>query len=312
MKIVQLFFLFLFISGVGFATEGRKDKKESLTHDGLKRTYLVHLPQNYDPQGSYPLVFALHGGNGTAKRFNRSTRGRFNELSDEENFILVYPQGIKKSWNDNPKRNQKGARKLNIDDVGFFKKLIEKLEADYAIDSNNIFACGISNGGLMSQTLVSEIPTKIKAIGMVASNFGSIQASKMTYAVPFSMILIHGTTDPIFPYEGGEIQVFKKKRGEVLGVDNTIELMCTINGNIREGSTSDMPNLELEDSCTSKHTRYPNPKNPQLKLELINIEGGGHTWPGGYQYLPKKLVGNVSLDFNASDALWAFFKSTIE
>ena len=186
----QLIFLCLCISGVSFASEGRKNIKKSLTHDGLKRTYLVHLPKNYSPAESYPLVFALHGGSGTAKRFNRSTRNRFNDLADEENFILVYPQGIKKSWNDNPNRQDGGARKLNIDDVGFFKKLISKLETDYAVDSENIFVCGISNGGLMSQTLAAELPSKIRAIGLVASNFGTLQASKMANATPFSILLI--------------------------------------------------------------------------------------------------------------------------
>ncbi len=46
--------------------------------------------------------------------------------------------------------------------------------------------------------------------------------------------------------------------------------------------------------------------------EEIKVIGGGHTWSGGFQYLPKKLIGEVSKDFNVADKLWKFFESHIE
>ena len=303
----------IFVMVSSFSSETIKDKKQNLVHDGRVRTFFVHLPKNYTPQTKYPLVIALHGGGGTAKAFNRGTRGRFNELADKEDFILVYPQGVKKSWNDNNKRDTLGkARKLNIDDVGFLRKMIQKLENDYSVDSNNIFACGISNGGLMSQTLAAELPEKIKAIGMVASNFSKAQTDEMQSATPFSMIVIHGTEDPLFPYEEGVIQVFKKSRGRVLGVKKSIFFLAAINGNDTIGIVRSLPNPVLMDGCTTEQIVYPNPKNPNYKIELIKVIGGGHTWPGGTQYLPKKLVGRASKDFNACDALWEFFESTIQ
>lgn len=45
------------------------------------------------------------------------------------------------------------------------------------------------------------------------------------------------------------------------------------------------------------------------KVVLIKIKGGGHTWPGASQYLPKILVGTVCKDFNANDVIWEFFSS---
>ena len=35
--------------------------------------------------------------------------------------------------------------------------------------------------------------------------------------------------------------------------------------------------------------------------------GGGHTWPGGYQYLPEFLIGKTSRDLNATITIWNFF-----
>jgi len=38
-------------------------------------------------------------------------------------------------------------------------------------------------------------------------------------------------------------------------------------------------------------------------------EGAGHTWPGGSQYLPKMAIGGVCRDFDATRAIWDFFKA---
>ncbi|MEL6809730.1 MAG: PHB depolymerase family esterase [Bacteroidota bacterium] len=296
-----------------FTKVSAQDEKHSLWHEGRLRTYWVHLPKDYTPQNNYPLVLALHGGGGTAKRFNRSTRSRFNELADEENFVLVYPQGVKKSWNDNRKRDTLGAaRKLDIDDVGFIEKMIAALETDYSINSNAIFSCGISNGGLMSLTLATALPGKIKAIGMVASNFSEAQAQEMENASPFSCLIIHGTEDPIFPYEEGDITIFKQRRGKVLGFEKSLELMRNLNGNFTPAIVRVIPNSSKKDGCTAVYSTFPNPNNPHWKLDAITVIGGGHTWPGGTQYLPKKFIGKTSRDFNACDSLWEFFKSTID
>jgi polyhydroxybutyrate depolymerase len=41
---------------------------------------------------------------------------------------------------------------------------------------------------------------------------------------------------------------------------------------------------------------------------LIRLEGGGHTWPGGSQYLPERLIGPVCRDFDGTELIWAFFR----
>lgn len=71
-----------------------------LEHEGLERTYEVFVPENYDINKQYPLVFILHGGGGTGKGIVRMTRARFNKLAGEQNFIAVYPNGYGKSWKE--------------------------------------------------------------------------------------------------------------------------------------------------------------------------------------------------------------------
>ncbi len=305
----SIFFYFCLLSSIiSFA-----QIKESLSHDNYKRTWLTHLPKNYSENKPYPLVIALHGGGGTGKQLMTNTRRRFNKLADKEDFIVVYPQGVKKSWNDNSTRDTNGyARKENIDDVRFIEKMIAQIESSYNIKANAIFACGISNGGLMSQTLAFELPEKIKAIAMVSSNFGKDEINEIKNVSPFSILFIHGTEDPIFPYEQGEIKVFKKTRGKVLGIDKSIAFTCNLNGNNINPTISKIENPVANDDCESEYLKFPNPENPTLKVELIKIKNGGHTWPGAKeQRIIKKLVGKTTQDFYACDKIWAFFKSTL-
>jgi polyhydroxybutyrate depolymerase len=44
-------------------------------------------------------------------------------------------------------------------------------------------------------------------------------------------------------------------------------------------------------------------------VQYYIITGGGHTWPGGLQYLPEAVVGRTSRDINASELLWQFFSA---
>ena len=43
------------------------------------------------------------------------------------------------------------------------------------------------------------------------------------------------------------------------------------------------------------------------EVVLITVTGGGHTWPGGPQYLPVSVVGPVCQDFDAGELIWQFF-----
>ena len=128
----------------------------------------------------------------------------------------------------------------------------------------------------MSQTLAMELPNKIKAIGVVASNFGADEVNKIKDVQPFSILFIHGTNDPIFPYEKGVIEAFNTKRGRVLGIEQSIDFMCKLNGNNKEVITIPIENTNVHDDCISERTIYPNPENPSLKVEHIKVKSGGH------------------------------------
>jgi polyhydroxybutyrate depolymerase len=40
---------------------------------------------------------------------------------------------------------------------------------------------------------------------------------------------------------------------------------------------------------------------------LYRIEGGGHTWPEGSQFLPRVMIGRVTHDIDGTRAIFDFF-----
>jgi len=277
--------------------------------NGLERTYRIHIPPSLPENISPALLFVLHGGGGTGEGMERTlTLGGFNVLSDQYNFIVVYPDGIEKNWNDGRKNVTIPAHQQNIDDVGFFNALIDNFTMEFNIDAKRIFVTGISNGAMMSYRLAFEIPEKIAAIAPIA---GAIPTDLLYYNVshvPISVCVMSGTNDPLVPWNGGQIGFPRKPRGTVISVPESVLFWVTHN------NCSSLPNITLlPDTDPTDHTWVQRDiycdGTDNTEVILYTIYNGGHTWPDGYQYFPEVLVGRTSHDINANTVIWEFFSS---
>jgi len=121
------------------------------------------------------------------------------------------------------------------------------------------------------------------------------------------MMLINGTEDKLVKYNGGSVGFRDGDRGHSISTDETIRLWVEQNGCSKTPAEEDMTNRDLFDKCKALKQTYSGGKN-NTEVILIKINGGGHTWPGGSQYLPKFIVGNVCRDFDAEEVIWEFFK----
>ena len=170
----------------------------SFVFGNVMRTCLVHVPPSYDDSVPTAFVLVLHGYTGTAEGMEPLTG--FNEKSDEEGFIVAYPQGLLRRWNVGF-----GSLKFDTDDVGFISELIDRLEERYAVDPDKVYVTGFSNGAMMSYLLGAELSDKIAAIAPVAGSIGS-----MTYGFeripepsePVSVVVFHGIEDTAVQYGG--------------------------------------------------------------------------------------------------------------
>ncbi len=286
----------------------RRPVKFTLAHQGIERSCLLYRPRGIHGQTELrPLVFVLHGGGGTHRGIIRLTKGRFNTLADRDGFFVVYPQGVEKAWNEGRGDPISGAHCRGIDDVGFFASLIDHLLSKYPIDPNRVFVTGISNGGLMSLRLGCSLPDRIRAIAPVTASIPSAILPLCRSESAVSLAVFNGTEDPLVPYYGGQIKVFRQERGEVLSTDETIRIWLSKNRCTLEPQVTELPDL-TDDGTRVVKVEYAQ-CSANSKVLLYRIDGGGHTWPGGRQYLSVRLIGRTSRDINACDEIWSFFRN---
>jgi len=274
---------------------------------GLTRTFRIHIPKSYINSESMPLVIALHGGGGSADAMAVLTLGGFDTLSEREGFLVVYPEGIEKHWNDGRGLKRYRTQRENTDDVAFISFLIDYLYKKYNIDRNRVYVTGMSNGAIMSFRLGCELSDKIAAIAPVAGlmpvkTFGNCRPSKH-----ISVLIINSTDDPITPWNGGNFKLGIIRFGKGISVKQATLFWVEVNGCVTLPVVELMPDSDPGDGTRVQRIWY---KGGQAGTEVIlyKIKGGGHTWPGGYQYLREKIIGKACNDVNACEIIWNFFK----
>jgi polyhydroxybutyrate depolymerase len=279
----------------------QRDYTASVQVGALARTYIVHLPSGYDGSRALPVVLCFHGGGGSGVGMNGLTH--FNSVADQYGFIVVYPDGYQKHWADG--RGTSPAEHDGVDDLAFINALLDQLTASVKADTQRIYATGISNGGFFSARLGCELSSRIAAIGVVAATLATNEAAGCAPPRPVSMTLIHGTDDPIVPSAGGELTVGDS--GEVLSVDAAVAKWTALDGCMTTPDTSDLPDI-ANDGTRIQRQVYGGCAGGSAVINYV-VEGGGHTWPGGLQYLPESIIGKTSHDMDASVVLWDFFQA---
>jgi len=286
-------------------------QRASFIHDNLERTFHIHIPSLYDESIQLPLVIALHGRGGTGESMVIVTRKDFNKLADKDGFLVVYPDGIELNWNDGRMDEEANdrAHRENIDDVGFISALIDSMIKDYNIDPKRVYVTGISNGAIMSYRLACEISNKIAAIAPVDGNIPHMFYPECYPARPVSVLAINNVNDPLVPYEGGSIysSIRRINLGKVLSVDESIGFWVNRNQCSVLPVVAEEPDTDPKDGTRVTRKEYTDGTDG-TEVVLYSIDGGGHTWPGGFQYLPAWIVGKTCRDINASEVIWSFFK----
>jgi polyhydroxybutyrate depolymerase len=82
---------------------------------GKDRTYLTYVPTNLPPQAA--LVIVLHGSAMDGARMRRCTGYEIDCLADHHGFVVLYPDGYRRNWNDCRKDATFPAKRENIDDI---------------------------------------------------------------------------------------------------------------------------------------------------------------------------------------------------
>ena len=279
-----------------------EQKAVNLTVDGITRSFIVYLPTSYNNAGKMPMIFAIHGGSGTPE--GMINIANFKTIADRDKVVLVYPAGIQNNWNDGRPTTP---NQLGINDVNFFNQMCDYMITNNSVDGTKIYATGISNGGFMSSRLGCELSNRIAAIAVDAATIEATTiAPSCNPGRPVPAIYIHGTTDPLVPFTGGQMTAGGTAGGTILSHFQAIDKWVTINGCNTTPTITDLPDIS-NDGTTIKQRVYSNGTNGSEVVSYV-VLNGGHTWPQGYQYLNEAIIGKTSQDMNACEVIWTFFK----
>ncbi|GAB3105217.1 hypothetical protein G8770_13275 [Aestuariicella hydrocarbonica] len=283
-------------------------KRDSLTVDGLERTFSYYLPNHL---GARPaLVFVLHGSQGRGEDIRWQTAFGFERLAETENFIAVYPNGFEHHWNDCRASASYSANTQNINDPAFFTAMVSYFSELYDIDEQRVFATGLSNGGHMAYRLAMEIPDRIRAVAPIAANLPVPENNDCRASgQPVSVAVFNGTNDPINPYDGGLVEIMgDSSRGEVLSSDDTVAYWRhlaeapahpTKRWQVMRGNTNEVAADVREWS------------SGDTSLRLYQLFNSGHVVPSAQVHYGRLFGGNMP-DIEAADEIWGFFRQASE
>ena len=269
---------------------------ENMIFDGQQREYMLYIPSSYDATSEFPLLFSFHGGAGYAEDFIYTNDMR--PIADTANFIAIYPQGAIDPEGGTTSWIHKAP--TDHDDIFFIEAIIDTLSLEYTIDQSRIYACGYSEGAILSYELGCRLNNKIAAFAAVSGSMLEDYYRNDIYGWepcspvhPTGMMLIPGTVDqnPHSTYEG--LSYYDMPL--YMSVDGITTFWSNYNNTDLNPIVTNVEDSAPNDGSTVERKRWLNGDNCTSVQEL-KVIGGDHDWPGSF--------GNM--DINASKEIWNF------
>ena len=251
------------------------------------------------------MVLAFHGGGGNPDSMIRLSG--LNASAERHGFVVVYPHGSARFGERRLTFNagNVGGYAMNqmIDDVAFTRELLDDLASVLRIDQDRVFATGMSNGAMMAYRLASELSDRIAAIAPVGGPMGTRNCRPLR---PVPVMHFHGTADALAPFRGGFGIRPDGGRGvtDFFSVEHSIAQWVEANKCNPEPAVQHLPDT-ARDGMTVVMKSWTGGQSGS-EVVLIEIIGGGHTWPG--EPPVADFLGPSTSDISANEMMWEFFR----
>ncbi|MBN1118186.1 MAG: carbohydrate-binding protein [Bacteroidales bacterium] len=225
-----------------FLATGIQAQIESLQVGTTTRNMLVYAPS--DLELNRPLLISMHGMNQDIAYQQNQTQ--WEDVADDNNFVVVYPAGINNSWN-----------LYGTSDIDFILAIIDEMYDRYAIDRDRVYLSGFSMGGMMTYYAANHISDKIAAFAPVSGYL--MGGPDTSNSRPIPIIHTHGTTDDVVAHSGVQpcLNAWIAKNN------------CPADADTTQPYPEDKPN--------SNATKYHwGPGTDMVEIVFLSISGVGH------------------------------------
>ncbi len=227
--------LALLLAGLvaGFAAHGAcdpapgvpgEDVSLAFLHDGVERSYVLHLPTGYDCAEPVPMVVGVHGYGGAWRFFENRWAGIFDHIN-QNGYIGLFPDGMHPSpehtnvrgFNDLTSGHDEGPDGLTCkpppfaypafdncsgsqagrvcpwgnscaDDLGYFRALITHVTGTWAVDASRVYMVGYSQGGSTVNGLAPHLADLLAAVAPMHGFTANGYAEGAEVPLPFLQV----------------------------------------------------------------------------------------------------------------------------
>jgi poly(hydroxyalkanoate) depolymerase family esterase len=288
------------------------------------REFQTWIPDGYEEGTPVPMVLVLHGC--LTEPNSMAAVSRFNELADQEKFIVVYPRqnvtsNPERCWNFMLSFNQS----RDTGEPAILKGIVDRVKSEYSIDDSRVYVTGISAGGAMTSVMAACYSDVFAAASVHAGAMYKVGIGLVTSAVsmllgsPFDpnergraawncagaprrlipVLVFHGTADSVVnPVNGDQVvqQFIQTNDLGDDGLDNDTARFSP--SHVAEGLTP-VPDGRRFTVATFKNSAGV------VVAQKYTIDGMNHAWSGG----PALLPFSDELGPDSTVISWDFFKN---
>jgi poly(3-hydroxybutyrate) depolymerase len=191
-------------SGCGTPTE-LTSGPANIDVSGTMREYILALPDDYDPNQPYRLIFGFHPWGGSAMQI---ANGRYLGLEDviDGQAVLVAPEGLDYQGRGLGWGNEDGQ------DVDFYHAMLDRFTSELCIDQDRIFSTGFSFGAMFSFKLACTEDSMLRAIAPQAGNATTSGTCDDGTRSVATMAFI-GVDDSLLDGHRDAVQIFVERNG---------------------------------------------------------------------------------------------------
>ena len=301
--------------GLGGSGGSRADdglERGTLEVAGVSRSYWLARSADGPRPGGPPLLMVLPGSGTSGKDVATIFTG-LAARAPAAGVTAVFPDGWGEVWHI--ARPPEGEPAL--DDAAFLAALARQLQpGDAANPPRPVFLAGLSNGGGFAEHVARYGLLPLAGLFLVVATIREF--SRAAEPVPRQAIpvtIMAGTGDRRVPYEGGPLnargmigRTLRRRTARhgdlpservVAPVEAVARDWAAGNGITGEPAVEHLPEIAGDPPVT--RLTWAAPGCPPVVL--YRIEGGGHGWPGGPQFLPSRLVGPIPRHLDATGIL---------